>query len=62
MSSVINPIETESTADLPPGAAPAFGYLEPGAAQEPAVLVLSESAHRRMAGAVRAGNRKSLAG
>ncbi len=40
MSSVINPIEAASTADLPPGAAPEFGYLESGAAQDPAVLVL----------------------
>ncbi len=46
MSSVIHPIELESTADLPPGAAPSFGDVEGGTAPEPAPLVMSESAHR----------------
>lgn len=48
MNSVMNPIETEATADLPPGAAPSFGDLDTGAVPEPAPLVLSESAHRNM--------------
>jgi hypothetical protein len=46
MSSVMYPIETEATADMPPGAAPSFGDLDTGIVQEPAPLVLSESAHR----------------
>lgn len=48
MSSVMHPIESEATADLPPGAAPSFGDLDSGAVQEPAPRVLSESAHRNM--------------
>ena len=46
MSSVMHPIELESTADLPPGAAPSFGDAEGGTVPEPAPLVMSESAHR----------------
>ncbi len=46
MSSVMDPIETEATADMPPGAAPSFGDLGAGMVQEPAPMVLSESAHR----------------
>lgn len=46
MSSVTYPIEAEATADMPPGAAPSFGDLDTGTVQEPAPLVLSESAHR----------------
>lgn len=50
MSSVFNPIDIDATADLPPGAAPSFGDLEQGTVQELTPLVLSESAHRHMAG------------
>jgi|SRR3990172_3615995 len=46
MSSVMYPIETEATADMPPGAAPSFGDLDTGIVQESAPQVLSESAHR----------------
>lgn len=46
MSSVMHPIELESTADLPPGAAPSFGDAEGGTVPEPAPLVMSESEHR----------------
>ncbi|MBE0608388.1 MAG: hypothetical protein IH609_03340 [Dehalococcoidia bacterium] len=46
MSSVMYPIESEATADMPPGAAPSFGDLDTGIVHEPAPLVLSESAHR----------------
>lgn len=46
MSSVIDPIKLEATADLPPGAAPSFGDAEGGVLPEPAPLVMSESAHR----------------
>ena len=50
MSSVFHSFEAEATADLPPGAAPSFGDVEQGTVQELAPLVLSESAHRQMAG------------
>ena len=50
MSSVVHPIETESLADLPPGAAPSFGDLETGTAPDSAPLVLSEAAHRTISG------------
>lgn len=50
MSSVVHPIETESLADLPPGAAPSFGDLETGTASDSAPLVLSEAAHRTISG------------